>query len=79
MNSKRTLFPALLLLLITVVAVRADKVDDHVKAMMEKQHIPGVAVAVVKDGKIVKAEGYGLANIELNVPVRADTVFKSDQ
>ena len=33
-------------------------------------------MAVVKDGKIVKAEGYGIANIELNVPVRPDTVFK---
>lgn len=76
MKSKRTLFSALLLLLVAVVAVRADKVDDHVKAMMEKQHIPGVALAVVKDGQIVKAEGYGLANIELNVPVRPDTVFK---
>lgn len=76
MKSKRTLFSALLLVLVAVVAVRADKVDDHVKAMMEKQHIPGVALAVVKDGQIVKAEGYGLANIELNVPVRPDTVFK---
>lgn len=27
-------------------------------------------------GKIIKAEGYGLANIELNVPTRPDTVFK---
>ena len=76
MKSKRTLVFALLLILLAFVAVRADKLDDHVKAMMEKQHIPGLAVAVVKDGKIVKAEGYGLANIELNVPVRADTVFK---
>lgn len=76
MKSRRTPFLALLLVFVSVVAARADKVDEHVKALMEKQHIPGVALAVIKDGKIVKAEGYGLANIELNVPVRADTVFK---
>src|SRR6185436_7182828 len=76
MKCKRTSLLALFLVLIAAASARADKVDDHVKAMMEKQHIPGVALAVVKDEKIVKAEGYGIANIELNVPVRADTVFK---
>ena len=76
MKSKRTIFLPLLLLLVIAPAARADKVDDYVKSAMEKQHIPGAAVAVVKDGKIVKAEGYGIANIELNVPVRPDTVFK---
>jgi D-alanyl-D-alanine carboxypeptidase len=76
MHSRRHSFFALLLILIAAVAIRADKVDDYVKAEMLKQHIPGVSLAVVKDGKIIKAEGYGLANVELNVPVRPETVFK---
>ena len=76
MRSKRHSFFALLLILAAAVAIRADKVDDYVKAEMLKQHIPGVSLAVVKDGKIIKAEGYGLANVELNVPVRPETVFK---
>src|SRR5580765_5531621 len=76
MLSKRHAFFALLLILTTAFAIRADKVDDYVKAEMLKQHIPGVSLAVVKDGKIIKAEGYGLANIELNVPARPETVFK---
>src|SRR5215813_6603000 len=76
MNRKRTPFFALLILLVAVLAVRADKVDDAVKAAMLKQHVPGVSIAVVKDGKIIKAEGYGLANIELNVSANAETVFK---
>ena len=33
------------------------------------------AEIIVKDGKIVKAKGYGLANLELNVPATADSVF----
>jgi len=76
MKSKRTPLLALVILLVAAVVGRADKVDDYVKAAMLKQHIPGVSIAVIKDGKIVKAEGYGLANIELNVPARADTVYK---
>jgi hypothetical protein len=28
---------------------------------MQRQHIPGLLLAVVKEGKIIKAEGYGLA------------------
>jgi CubicO group peptidase (beta-lactamase class C family) len=76
MPSKRHSFFALLLILTASVAIRADKVDDYVKAEMLKQHIPGVSLAVVKDGKIIKAEGYGLANVELNVPARPETVFK---
>ena len=76
MRSKRTPLFALVLLLTAAVAVRADKVDDYVKAEMQKQHIPGLSLAVVKDGKIIKAEGYGLANVELNVPARPETVYK---
>ena len=37
---------------------------------------PGVAVAVVKDGKPVHIQGYGLANLEWDCPIRPDTVFR---
>jgi D-alanyl-D-alanine carboxypeptidase len=56
--------------------VRADQVDDYVKLQMERQRIPGVSLAVVKDGQIVKLQSYGLANIELNVAASSDTVYK---
>ena len=56
---------------------RRDAIDSVVLAEMQRQKIPGVSVAVVRDGKIVKAEGYGLANVELGVPTRADTIFQS--
>ena len=76
MHRQRISLFAFVLLLIAAVGVRADKVDDYVKAEMQKQHVPGVSLVVIKDGKIIKAEGYGLANVELNVPVRPETVFK---
>ena len=76
MHSRRTCLFALVLLLTATVAVRADNVDDYIKDQMQKQHVPGVSLAVIKDGKIIKAEGYGLANIELNVAARPETVYK---
>ena len=52
-------------------------VTDYVKAEMQRQHIPGLSLLVVKSGKIVRAEGFGLANVELQVPVKPETVFQS--
>src|SRR5215212_10690038 len=37
---------------------------------------PGAAIIAVKDGQIVFRTGYGLANLELGVPIAADTVFR---
>jgi len=54
-----------------------DRIDAFVRAEMERQKIPGVAVAIVKAGEVIKAQGYGYANIEHQVPVRAETIFQS--
>src|SRR5215475_2825658 len=77
-NMRRKQFSlfVILLLLLQTSAARADKVDDYIKAEMQKQRIPGLSLAVVKEGKIIKAEGYGLANVEHNIPARPDTIFK---
>ena len=44
---------------------------------MQRQHIPGLSLLVAKSGKIIRAEGFGLANVELQVPVKPETVFQS--
>ena len=43
---------------------------------MQRQHIPGLSLAVVRDGKVAKAKGYGLANIETNTPATPQTVYQ---
>ena len=53
------------------------KVDDYIRATMAESRIPGLSVAVVKNGKIVKASGYGIANLETNTPATAQTVYKT--
>jgi D-alanyl-D-alanine carboxypeptidase len=55
---------------------RADAIDDYLKTEMEKRRIPGLALAVVRDGAVVKLQGYGFANLEHDVPVTPDTVFE---
>lgn len=52
-------------------------VTEYVKAEMQRQHIPGLALLVVKNRKIVRAEGFGLANVELQAPVKPETIFQS--
>jgi D-alanyl-D-alanine carboxypeptidase len=72
------LCPRLLVLSLLVLPClsAADDVDRLVEAEMKRQGIVGAAVAVVRDGKPAKMRGYGLANIELNVPVTQESVFK---
>jgi CubicO group peptidase (beta-lactamase class C family) len=66
---------ALCMLLVAPCAIRADAVDDLIRSAMERQQIPGLALAVIRDGKLVKAKGYGFADIDQEVAVTAETVF----
>ena len=49
--------------------------DPYVHAALEKWQVPGLAIAVVKDGEIVLARGYGRCEIGTERPVTADTAF----
>lgn len=65
-----------LLLVSPAFAQTPDPVDEYIQAEMQKRNIPGLALAVVREGKTIKAKGYGLANVELKAPVTPETVFK---
>jgi N-acyl-D-amino-acid deacylase len=54
-----------------------DTIDTLVRTEMARQKVPGVAVAVVRGGEVLKVSGYGLANVEHDVPVTPDTIFQS--
>jgi CubicO group peptidase (beta-lactamase class C family) len=54
-----------------------ERVDRFISAEMRRSRIPGMAVAVLKDSRILVAKGYGLANVEHNVPVTRATLFQS--
>ncbi|MBB5208359.1 serine hydrolase domain-containing protein [Chiayiivirga flava] len=57
--------------------VSADATDDAVRTFMAASHIPGVAVAVVQDGRIETVRGYGEANLDWSAAVTPDTAFQT--
>ena len=69
--------PLLLAAALSATPAQADAIDDYVRAEMVRQHIPGLALAVVRNGEPVKVAGYGESNVEHHVPVKPETVFQS--
>lgn len=49
---------------------------DQLFAPWDKPDTPGCALAVIKDGQIIYKRGYGMANLELAVPITTTSVFK---
>lgn len=54
----------------------ADKIDDLVFREMKKSEAPGMSVAVIRNGKVIKMRGYGYANLEHQVKVTPSTIFE---
>jgi CubicO group peptidase (beta-lactamase class C family) len=61
----------------TTTVTAADRVGDFVNAYLKKKQVPGCALMFRHNGKVVLAAGYGIANLEHNVPVTPQTVFQS--
>jgi CubicO group peptidase (beta-lactamase class C family) len=53
------------------------RIDRIVRQQMGENKIPGVSLAVLRNGKMLFLKSYGLANVEHQVPVRAETIFQS--
>ena len=64
------------LLLCDVASAQAGNVNEYLKSEMTKRHIPGASVAIIRDGKVILARGYGQANVESSTPVTHNSVFK---
>jgi len=73
----KPLASCVLVLWVAVLGVaHADGTDDFVRAQMKAQNIPGLSLAVVKDGVVIKAAGYGVADRKTNTPATPETVYK---
>jgi len=81
MRILRVSLPLLLLLTLAssigIAQELTPSISEYVKAEMERQHIPGLSLLVAKGGKVVLAQGFGFANVELQVPVKPETIFQS--
>src|SRR5208283_5212413 len=54
----------------------ASSIDRAVAAFMNDQHPPGVSIAVVRGADSIALKGYGLADVENQVPATAGTVYR---
>ncbi|MDA0706450.1 MAG: serine hydrolase [Proteobacteria bacterium] len=55
----------------------SEPIDEFVRAEIQRQNVPGVAIGIVKKGEVLKVQGYGYANLEHQVPVGPATIFQS--
>ena len=58
-----------------VSADESAKLDAHIKKAMAEWGVPGLAIAVVKDGKVAYSKGFGVREVGKEDPVDEDTIF----
>jgi CubicO group peptidase (beta-lactamase class C family) len=56
---------------------RLARVESVVREEMQRQRIPGLAIAIISHGQVALARGFGYANLEHEVPVSPETLFQS--
>ena len=53
----------------------AGDLDAFVRARIESAQVPGLSLAIIRDGKLQRATGFGFANLAQQRPMRADTLI----
>ena len=59
----------------SIPAFVKDSLDNYVEKALTDWQIPGVAVCIVKNGKVVIMKGYGIKEVETNDKVDENTLF----
>lgn len=74
---KITLLVSVLLLSFNIISsqIQEKELDELVQNTMKTFNVPGIAVGIIKDGKLVLAKGYGVSNIKTQQKVDANTLF----
>ena len=54
---------------------RLDRLAEQLEQPREDLHIPGMAIAIVKDDEVIFARGFGLADLKNETPVTPETIF----
>ncbi len=79
MTFKSSIFYVLLLIIVSnsllAQPLSSHQIDSIVEKTLKTFDVPGIAVAVVKDGKIIHARGYGVRSLQNNLKVDEHTLF----
>jgi CubicO group peptidase (beta-lactamase class C family) len=49
-------------------------IDTWIEAQLAFEKIPGISVAIIKDQQLIWSKGYGYADVENKVPMKAETI-----
>ena len=72
-------FTLLLILLMIFIPGQSQKLGKQLDELISEQYPsdePGITVIVAKDGQVVFRKAYGMANLELGVPMKPEMVFE---
>lgn len=73
----RMRFAAIGLTVLCVGSAHADQIDDIIKTEMQQRQIPGLSIAIIEGGRIVKAQGYGVTEKNGKTAVTPSTLFQA--
>jgi CubicO group peptidase (beta-lactamase class C family) len=62
--------------LFSFAQIKESKAIDSLFSEWNKPNTPGCALGIIKNGELIYAKGYGLANMEYNIPNSASSVFR---
>jgi CubicO group peptidase (beta-lactamase class C family) len=75
----KKIFLSFLLLYFSICSfgqIQQSKAIDSIFSEWNKIDVPGCALGIIKDNKLIYAKGYGFANMEYNIPNSASSVFR---
>ncbi len=74
---KALLFITLLFFSTTNISIAFDTAGyrKHIKSEMKEWNVPGAAILVIKDGKVIFSEGFGFRDMKNKLPVTTRTIF----
>jgi CubicO group peptidase (beta-lactamase class C family) len=55
--------------------LRAGAIDERVRTQMAANHVPGLALALIRGGHVAYLQTYGLRNVEEKLPLTPDTIL----
>jgi len=80
-TAKKLVFACLILICINACAFSQSLPDSTIKKIdnlfkfWDYNNSPGFAVGIVRNDSLIFAKGYGMANLEYNIPIRPETIF----
>jgi CubicO group peptidase (beta-lactamase class C family) len=71
----RTARSLILVIVLAATALAQSNLDDTVNRTLKEFDVPGIAVGVIQDGKVITAKGYGVRKLGDPAPVTSKTLF----